>query len=170
EALNGIMIDITSSRLEYYERPAALPDVEISTLNEDLQRRDFTMNAMGIYLTGDRFGELVDPFYGAKDLQAGKIRILHNLSFVEDPTRIFRAVRFEARFGFLMDQQTEHFAAQAMPGVKDLSANRILYEMKKMFSEISAEQIIKRLFELGFWQQYGIENKFVEICTTNLRK
>lgn len=159
EHLSGVKIDVTSSRLEYYERPAALPDVEKSTLKEDLERRDFTINAMAIYLTGEKFGEIVDPYLGARDIKQKTIKILHNLSFVEDPTRIFRAVRFETRFGFKMDNQTESLALQAMPGVKELSANRILYEMEKMFNEIAPERTIQRLFELGFWQQYNISKQ-----------
>src|SRR5699024_12793168 len=93
---------IKSSTLEYYQQPAALPDEETSTLKEYLYRRDFTINALAIYLNASIFGQITDPFNGQLDLKEEKIKILHNLSFVEDPTRILRAIRFETRFNFSM--------------------------------------------------------------------
>ena len=87
-------------------RPAALPTVEHATIREDLFRRDFTINAMAVSLKGEDFGRLVDPFGGRRDLEAGTIRVLHNLSFIDDPTRIFRAIRYENRYGFRMDEHT----------------------------------------------------------------
>lgn len=129
---SGMEVDVTTSRLEFYERPAALPDVETSTLQEDLYRRDFTINAMALSLHPDSFGELIDPFRGQKDLQEKQITILHNLSFVEDPTRILRGVRFETRFGFTMDTQTENLALESMERMKDVSKHRIIEEMKRI--------------------------------------
>lgn len=155
----GYDIDVTSSRLEYYEYPAALPDVETSTLKEDLYRRDFTINAMAIYLNKKRFGQLVDPFQGREDLQNKRIKILHNISFIEDPTRILRAVRFELRFQFLMDEQTENLALQSIERVKALSTNRIVDEMVKLFTEGHPAKAIDRLFELEFWQQLGVSKE-----------
>lgn len=153
---SGLEIDITSSRLEFYERPAALPDVETSTLKEDLYRRDFTINAMAIYLNGDKFGQLIDPFNGQLDLNEKKITILHNLSFVEDPTRILRAIRFETRFNFLMDGQTEKLSLQSIERISDLSANRIVGELKKILSEDNPVKSLHRLFELNFFEQFAI--------------
>ncbi|HLS06457.1 MAG TPA: CBS domain-containing protein, partial [Bacillota bacterium] len=149
-------IDIASSRLEYYKQPASLPDVERSTLKEDLQRRDFTMNAMAICLNNDQFGTVVDPFFGQKDLLGKKVKVLHNLSFVEDPTRIFRAIRFEARFDFHMDEQTKKLALHSIDKINNLSKNRILDEMNLLFTEVKPAQVIKRLFAVNFWQQFSL--------------
>src|SRR5699024_7424753 len=107
----------------------SLPDVELSTLNEDLYRRDFTINSMALCLNPEIFGDLVDPLKGQADLRSKTIKVLHNLSFIEDPTRILRAVRFETRFNFLMDKQTESLALNSMARMKDLSAHRIVEEM-----------------------------------------
>ncbi|ARK24065.1 hypothetical protein SporoP37_04790 [Sporosarcina sp. P37] len=159
---SGLPIDMVSSRLEYYEQPAALPQVETSILSDDLQRRDFTINAMAIRLNAEAYGELIDPFGGQQDLQDKKIRILHNISFIEDPTRIFRAVRFEERFGFSMDEQTENLALESIDKVIHLSPQRINEEMKRLFTEGDPQKIIKRLFELQVWQQFGVNGKYLQ--------
>lgn len=153
-----LSIDVTSARVEYYDRPASLPDVELSTLNEDLYRRDFTINSMALCLNPEIFGDLVDPFKGQADLRSKTIKVLHNLSFIEDPTRILRAVRFETRFNFLMDKQTESLALNSMARMKDLSAHRIVEEMKRMFKDEKPPETIRRLFELHFWQQFGTDD------------
>lgn len=156
---SGLSIDMVSSRLEYYEQPAALPEVEISILEDDLQRRDFTINAMAIRLNTEAFGELIDPFGGQEDLRQKKIKILHNISFIEDPTRIFRAVRFEERFGFSMDEQTEKLALESIDKVIHLSPQRINEEMIRLFTEGRPQEVIRRLFELKVWQQFGVNEK-----------
>ncbi|WP_301110004.1 CBS domain-containing protein [Sporosarcina sp.] len=162
---SGLSIDVTSSRLEYYEQPAALPEVEKSVLGDDLQRRDFTINAMAIRLNEESFGELIDPFGGQYDLLEQKIKILHNISFVEDPTRIFRAVRFEGRFGFSMDDQTEKLALESIDKMTQLTTQRINEEMKRLFKEGMPQKVIRRLFELNVWQQFGIkENQMESSC------
>lgn len=158
-----LSIDVTSARVEYYDRPASLPDVELSTLNEDLYRRDFTINSMALCLNPGIFGDLVDPFKGQSDLRSKTIKVLHNLSFIEDPTRILRAVRFETRFNFLMDKQTESLALNSMARMKDLSAHRIVEEMKRMFKNEKPPETIRRLFELQFWQQFGADDDSREI-------
>ena len=107
-------IDIATARTEFYEFPAALPKVSSSSIKEDLYRRDFTINAMAIRLDPAHFGELLDFFGGWKDLKNKRIRVLYNLSFVEDPTRIFRAIRFEQRYHFRMDKDTEKFIQNAI--------------------------------------------------------
>ncbi len=94
-------IDVTSARSEYYVRPGALPTVERSSLRQDLFRRDFTINAMAACLEPSRFGAIADPFGGLRDLESGVVRVLHGLSFIDDPTRILRAARFEERYGVL---------------------------------------------------------------------
>ncbi len=151
---SGLEVDLASSRLEYYERPASLPDVEGSTLQEDLYRRDFTINAMAISLKEEHFGKLVDPFAGQKDLHERTLKILHNLSFVEDPTRILRAIRFEIRFDFRMDEQTEGLALRSMEQMKEVSPNRILNEIKRLYIEEDVQLATERLYDLNFWQQY----------------
>ncbi|AXH99770.1 CBS domain-containing protein [Sporosarcina sp. PTS2304] len=156
---SGLSIDMTSSRLEYYEQPAALPQVETSKLGDDLLRRDFTINAMAIRLNEEAFGELIDPFGGQHDLQQQKIKILHNISFIEDPTRIFRAVRFEERFGFSMDGHTEKLALESIDKMIYLTPHRIIEEMKRLFTEGRPQKVVRRLFELHVWQQFGIHEK-----------
>ncbi len=112
--LDSLMIDIATARTEFYPYPAANPEVEASSIRQDLYRRDFTINAMAIRLTPPRAGELLDFFGGLQDLQTGKIRVLHANSFIEDPTRIYRAVRFAVRLGFHLDDQTEQSIRHAI--------------------------------------------------------
>ena len=97
---DGLKIDVASTRVEYYESPGALPTVESSTLKADMYRRDFTINTLAIRLNTPEFGVLIDYYGGQRDIQERIIRVLHNLSFVEDPTRVFRAIRFEQRLEF----------------------------------------------------------------------
>ncbi|MEJ8777670.1 CBS domain-containing protein [Pseudogracilibacillus sp. ICA-222130] len=157
ETVDGFSIDVTTSRLEYYDRPASLPDVESSYLAEDLQRRDFTINAMAVCLTGEKFGDLIDPYNGQQDLRNGNITILHNLSFVEDPTRILRAVRFETRFEFLMDKQTEQLALQSISTMRHLSNQRIVDELIRIFKEDNIARAMMRLYDVDFWKQYNVD-------------
>lgn len=164
---SGLSIDVVSSRLEYYEKPAALPEVETSVLGDDLQRRDFTINAMAIRLNEEAFGELIDPFGGQLDLVNKNIRILHNISFIEDPTRIFRAIRFEERFGFRMDEQTEKFALESIDKVVHVSPQRINEEMKRLFKEGEPEKVLRRLFQLQVFQQFGIQEAQMEAACTS---
>ncbi len=110
----GLRIDVASARTEYYEHPAALPEVETSTIRHDLARRDFTVNSMAIFLNSKHYGVLLDYFGGMEDLNNKKIRVLYSLSFVEDPTRILRAVRFEQRYEFRLDSHTEKLLEKAI--------------------------------------------------------
>ncbi len=130
---DGAKIDVATARLEYYERPAAMPMVEKSSIKLDLYRRDFTVNAMAIHLNPDRFGTLVDFFNCLNDLRDRKIRVLHNLSFVEDPTRIFRAVRFEQRLGFSIGKHSLRLIKSAvkMDLFSSLAAPRTETEEKR---------------------------------------
>lgn len=148
---SGLRIDVATARTEYYPYPAALPQVETASIRQDLSRRDFSVNAMAVSLTGESYGELLDFFGGRRDLEKRQIRILHNLSFVEDPTRIFRAVRFEQRFNFVMESQTEALARRAieMEFVGELTGARIREELVDILSEPSAFRAIKRLDEIG---------------------
>jgi len=144
-------VDVATTRTEFYDYPAALPRVEHASIRQDLFRRDFTINAMAISLRGDDFGAVLDFFGGMRDLREGTIRVLHNLSFIEDPTRIFRAVRYENRYGFRMDEQTKALAKACvdMHLVGDLSSVRLREELIPLFSEPNVQWTLKRLFELG---------------------
>jgi tRNA nucleotidyltransferase (CCA-adding enzyme) len=147
-------IDVVTARTEFYDAPAALPSVEHATIREDLFRRDFTINAMAVSLKGDDFGRLVDPFHGGRDLEAKTIRVLHNLSFIDDPTRIFRAIRYESRYGFRMDEHTQRLARGTidMGLVGDLSSARLRDELIALLEEGDAGVSILRLAELGAGQ------------------
>ena len=144
-------IDVVTTRTEFYDAPAALPTVEHATIREDLFRRDFTINAMAVSLKGDDLGRLVDPFSGRADLEQGVIRVLHNLSFIDDPTRIFRAIRYENRYGFRMDEHTARLARSTieMGLVGDLSSARLRDELVLLLSEGDVRHSILRLRELG---------------------
>jgi tRNA nucleotidyltransferase (CCA-adding enzyme) len=140
--------DVVTARRETYAAPAALPDVQAGTIENDLARRDFTMNAMAASL-GEDFGRIVDPHGGRTDLDVRVIRVLHPLSFVDDPTRIFRAVRYETRLGFRMDPETERLAREGVGGAALLSPARLREEVVALLSEDEAERALERLAELG---------------------
>ncbi len=144
-------VDVVTARTEFYDAPAALPTVEHASIREDLFRRDFTINAMAVSLKGDDLGRLVDPFGGRRDLEARTIRVLHNLSFVDDPTRIFRAIRYENRYGFRMDDHTLRLARGTieMGLVGDLSSARLRDELIALLEEGEVDHSILRLAELG---------------------
>jgi tRNA nucleotidyltransferase (CCA-adding enzyme) len=148
---DGQRVDVVTARTEFYDAPAALPTVEHATIREDLFRRDFTINAMAVSLRGEDFGALVDPFGGRRDLAAERIRVLHNLSFIDDPTRIFRAVRYEGRYGFAMDEHTLRLARGCieMGLVGDLSSARLRDELVALLEEPDAGRAIVRLGALG---------------------
>ncbi len=148
---DGERVDVVTARTEFYDAPAALPAVEHASIREDLFRRDFTINAMAVSLKGGDYGRLVDPFGGRADLDAGRIRVLHNLSFIDDPTRIFRAIRYENRYGFRMDDHTAALARGTieMGLVGDLSSARLRDELVALLEEGEFEHSILRLAELG---------------------
>jgi len=140
---------VATARLEYYEYPAAMPTVELSSLKLDLYRRDFTINAMAINLNPEKFGTLVDFFNSQTDIKERRIRILHNLSFVEDPTRIFRAIRFEQRMGFIIGKHTEKLLKNAvkMNLFNRFFGHRCFTELKLIFSEENPIPAIRRMAE-----------------------
>ena len=147
---DGLKIDIATARLEYYESPAALPTVELSSIKKDLYRRDFTINTLAVRLNGSHFGELIDFFGGLRDIKERTLRILHNLSFVEDPTRVFRAIRFEQRFDFSISKHTQNLIKSAvnMKLFDRLSGERIYDELVLMFSELDPLKVLRRMREL----------------------
>jgi tRNA nucleotidyltransferase (CCA-adding enzyme) len=144
-------IDVAMTRTEIYERPAALPTVKFGPIENDLFRRDFTINAMAFKLSARGFGELLDPFKGRQDLKEGRIRALHDLSFVDDPTRIFRAVRFEQRFDFRIEPHTEDLIKKAagLKMVDRTQKQRIREEMIAILSEEKPLKAVRRLAELN---------------------
>ncbi len=119
-----LVLDFVTARTEFYEHPEALPTVEASSLRQDLYRRDFTINTMALRLDRQHFGQLVDFYGGEKDLQHRLIRVLHNLSFVEDATRMLRAVRLEQRLGFRIEKRTVELLRQALDRVAASGAGR----------------------------------------------
>jgi len=134
---DGFKVDVASARMEYYQFPAAMPTVEMSSIKLDLFRRDFTMNTLAIQLNPGRFGILIDFFAAQKDIKGKVIRILHNLSFVEDPTRVFRAIRFEKRFDFSIGKLTAGLINNAvkMDFFRRLSGRRVFTELRLILSE-----------------------------------
>jgi len=144
---DGFKVDVASARLEYYDRPAVLPQVEYASIRHDLYRRDFTINTLTIALNRDNFGQMLDFFGGRRDLKDKSIRVLHNLSFIEDPTRLFRAVRFEQRLGFSIGQQTERLMRSAvrLKSVKKVAGTRILRELELILDESRVVSALARL-------------------------
>jgi len=170
---SGHKVDVASARTEFYRTPAALPEVETSLIRQDLYRRDFTINALAVALSGDRFGTLVDFFGGRKDLQHREIRVLHSLSFIDDPTRAIRAVRYARRLGFTIAADTRHLIATALrEGVFDrLSGQRLRAEMALLLAEPHPASSLAMLAELGLLEAVvphlewtaGVETFLVEI-------
>ena len=151
---DGFKIDIATARLEYYEYPAAMPTVELSSIKLDLYRRDFTINAMAIHLNPEHFGTLIDFFNCQNDLKQKVIKVLHNLSFVEDPSRIFRAIRFEKRMEFQISPHTRRLIVNAvnMKLFGKTSDSRFLAELKIILSEENPLPAIQRLAEFDLFQ------------------
>ncbi|ABC76522.1 CBS domain-containing protein [Syntrophus aciditrophicus] len=146
----GRRIDLATARLEYYRMPGAFPEVEESTLKLDLYRRDFTINTMAVALNPHRFGELIDFFGAQRDIREKKIRVLHSLSFVEDPSRILRAVRFEKRFNFCLGKQTVSLISSAVQAgfLRNIPGRRIFHEMRQILQEENPVRCMDRLHEL----------------------
>ncbi|GAB4571186.1 MAG: CBS domain-containing protein [Anaerolineae bacterium] len=146
-------LDFVTARDEFYENPTALPTVERGSIKLDLHRRDFTINTMAIRLSPEPFGQLLDYWGGEHDLQAGRIRVLHSLSFIDDPTRILRAVRFEQRFGFQIEERTLGLIGPALPLLDRVSGPRLRHELELIFQEQCPECVLHRLDRLGVLAQ-----------------
>jgi tRNA nucleotidyltransferase (CCA-adding enzyme) len=156
---DGFKVDVATARSEYYESPAALPIVELSSIKMDLYRRDFTINTLAVKLNARHYGLLIDFFGAQKDLKERSIRVLHNLSFVEDPTRAFRAVRFEQRFGFKIGKLTANLIENAIRigGIEKLAPKRIFNELQLILSEENPLNVVKRLIDLKLLQAVHAE-------------
>ena len=146
------VIDIATARAEVYAHPGALPRVTPSTIDDDLLRRDFTINAMALQLTEPAPGKLLDPTGGEADLRAKLVRVLHDRSFQDDATRILRAVRCEARFGFRLEERTLDLLARDIAYLDTISGTRIRQELARTFAEPSPEQAVARLRELAVFE------------------
>ena len=141
-------LDLVTARSESYKQPAALPTVAFGSIEDDLRRRDFTINAMAIRLDGDHFGELRDDLNGMDDLQRGIVRVLHPGSFIDDPTRMYRLVRYEGRYQFKIAEDTLALIPDARPFVEKLSPQRIRHELDLILDEPNAIAMLQRLDEL----------------------
>lgn len=144
---DGLKIDLATARTEFYSQPGALPQVELSTIKQDLFRRDFTINTMAFHLNIEKFGNFLDFFDGLKDTRQGLIRVLYNLSFVEDPLRILRAIRFEQRYDFIIEEETLAFLDNALKNrvINKVSRERLFEEISLIFQERDPVKVIKRL-------------------------
>ena len=142
-------LDLVSARREFYTHPTALPTVERGSIKLDLHRRDFTINTLAMRLDGRHYGELHDYWGGLADLQAGVVRVLHSLSFVDDPTRILRAVRFEQRFSHRIEDRTLELLVAALPLLDRVSGDRLRHELNVFLQEPKGMQMLTRLAELG---------------------
>jgi tRNA nucleotidyltransferase (CCA-adding enzyme) len=141
-------LDIVSARSEIYKHPAALPTVKPGSINDDLSRRDYTINALAIRLDGSHFGEVRDDLNGMEDLQKGVVRVLHPRSFIDDPTRMYRAVRYEGRYRFKIAEDTLPLIPEARLLVEKLSPQRIRHELDLILEEPNAVSMLARLDEL----------------------
>jgi tRNA nucleotidyltransferase (CCA-adding enzyme) len=146
-------VDFTTARREFYEYSTALPKVERSSIKQDLYRRDFTINTMAISLDEHTFGELLDFYGGERDLKEGLIRVLHNLSFIEDPIRMLRAVRLEQRLGFRLEEMTEELISDALEWLDRVGGERVRQELEAVFQEDEPPKPLRRLSELGVLAQ-----------------
>jgi tRNA nucleotidyltransferase (CCA-adding enzyme) len=151
--LDGLKFDFVSARNETYPSPGALPSVEYGTIAEDLHRRDFSINALAMRLQPDTFGEIVDCTDGLQDLRSGRIRALHERSFIDDPTRIFRAIRYEGRYNFqIVEGDRKRILDAIKQGVLNLiSGQRIRNEIDHILSEETALQMVNRMDEFDLF-------------------
>ncbi len=154
--LGDFSVDIATTRSETYDTPGALPKVQPGRMKEDLSRRDFSVNAMAVSLAPDDFGALLDPLGGMEDLQRQSIRILHEKSFTDDPTRAWRAVRYEQRLGFHIEPGTLLLLQRDLPLMDNVSGDRIRHELELVLKEPFPEKALLRADELGLLKQAGI--------------
>ncbi len=153
EMPDGIFIDITSARKETYARPGALPSVLPGNLRDDLFRRDFTINALAVSLNSGDYGELIDCYGGLADIEKRLIRVLHDKSFIDDATRIWRAIRYSARLDFAIESHTLELLARDRDYLDTISGDRIRYEIECVFGEDRPEKAIELAAGLGVLQK-----------------
>ncbi len=164
-----LIIDVVTARSETYASPGALPAVKPGTIRDDLFRRDFSINAMAIELTPACFGRLLDCFDGARDLERGSVRILHERSFIDDATRMLRAVRYEQRLGFELEADTERLLKRDLPYLDTISGDRVRHELELIAGEDNAERMLRRAQALGILRQIHPAVKFDEAAAGRFR-
>ena len=163
-------IDFTTFRKEKYDFPAALPIVSKGTIEDDLSRRDFTINAMAIPLSNKIDGELIDPFNGLQDLSNGFLRVLHSKSFIDDPTRILRGIRYKCRFEFEWEPNTKRLLNDSKEYIKHLSGDRIRNELVRIFSETLVSNMLSELNVLEIWESCDPNISFQDYSFSDLSK
>ena len=146
---SAFRLDVATARAETYRRPGALPSIHPSSLRDDLFRRDFTVNAMALALTGSQTGDIIDPFDGKTDLDAGLLRVLHEGSFQDDATRILRGARYESRLGFRLERRTLRWLKRDVGYLEGISGPRVREELARALREPQPERILLRLHRLG---------------------
>ena len=151
--VENLTVDLAMARAETYARSGALPTVRPGSIQDDLARRDFTVNAMALRLDPGNFGKLVDPFNGQKDLESRLIRILHDRSFIDDATRMLRAIRYEQRFGFRLEASTENLLRQNVSMLGTISGDRIRHELELILKEECPEKALERAGELALLKE-----------------
>lgn len=145
----GFRLDLAMARAESYARPGALPKVRPASIDEDLARRDFTISAMALALCGRQRGQLLDRFDGMGDIAGGRVRVLHDRSFIDDATRILRAVRYEARFGFSIEEKTLGLLKRDLAYLDTISGARVRHDLLRLLAEDEPEKGLRRCQELG---------------------
>ncbi|MBE2222137.1 MAG: CBS domain-containing protein [Anaerolineae bacterium] len=151
--LEPVSIDFVTARTEFYKEPSALPEIERGSIKLDLHRRDFTINTLAVRLDGAHLGELLDFYNGRLDLQHGLVRVLHSLSFIDDPTRILRAVRYEQRLNFTIEPRTAELIGDALPMMDRVTGDRIRHEIERALKEAEPVRVMERLHNLGVLAQ-----------------
>ena len=147
--VQDIELDLSTARRETYRRPGALPTVFPGTIDDDLARRDFTINAMAISLNGDSWGDLLDPHGGVKDLEGGLIRVLHDRSFIDDATRVLRAIRYACRRDSQLEARTSELLEQGLPYLSAISPDRVRREIERIFNEPRSTKMVDLAGRLG---------------------
>ncbi len=169
--INGALtLDLATARTETFPRPGALPVVKPGTVLEDLRRRDFTINAIALSLGPEQPGEVLDPWGGIEDLRRATVRVLHDGSFVDDPTRMLRAVRFEQRFGFQLDQATESLVKRDARMLNAISRERVRHEIERTLAEQRPEVVMARSDELGLLRAIHPSLHWNDRATENFRR
>jgi tRNA nucleotidyltransferase (CCA-adding enzyme) len=163
-------VDFITARAEVYKSPGALPTVRPGSLIDDLRRRDFSINTLALRLDGDHYGELTDELGGFKDLQAGILRTLHSQSFEDDPTRLFRMIRYESRYGFQIAPETLALVPSGLLQVSRLSAERVRHELDLILEEENSASILKRLAKLGILASVHPELEWNQVTQKRFEK
>ncbi len=145
-------VDFVTARRETYQGSGTLPIVQSGSITDDLRRRDFSINALAMRLDPTAFGTIVDETGGLADLESGTVRVLHNRSFIDDPTRIFRAYRYAGRYGFQIAENDETLIREALPVLAQLTGERIRNEIDRVLLEKNAPEIVDRLTKVGVWE------------------